>query len=74
MELERIKDLREERFWSQKYVASKLNISQRAYSHYENGDRSLPVEVLNGLTDLYGVSTDYILGRTNNRKPYNDEN
>ena len=73
MELERIKDLREERFWAQKYVAAKLNISQRAYSHYENGDRSLPVEVLNGLADLYGVSTDYILGRTNNRKPYNDE-
>lgn len=68
MELERIKDLREENFWTQKYVASRLNISQRAYSYYESGERSLPIDVLCGLAELYGVSTDYLLGRTNERK------
>ena len=73
MELERIKDLREENFWTQKYVASKLNISQRAYSYYESGERSLPIDVLCNLAELYDVSTDYLLGRTNVRKPNNEK-
>lgn len=67
---ERIKDLREENFWTQKYVALHLNISQRAYSYYESGSRSLPLDVLCRLADLYNVSTDYLLERTNERKPY----
>ena len=70
MELERIKDLREENFWTQKYVASKLDIAQRTYSHYENGSRSLPLDILIKLADLYDVSTDYILGRTSFKKPH----
>ena len=74
MELERIKDLREENFWTQKYVASRLNISQRAYSYYESGERSLPIDVLCSLAELYDVSTDYLLGRTHLRKPDSNEN
>ena len=35
MKYERIQDLREENFWTQKYVAYRLNIAQRTYSHYE---------------------------------------
>ena len=73
MELERIKDLREENFWTQKYVASKLNISQRAYSYYESSERSLPIDVLCSLAELYDVSTDYLLGCTNVRKPNNEK-
>lgn len=70
MKYEKIQDLREENFWTQKYVAYRLNISQRAYSYYENGSRSIPLEVLCQLADLYDVSTDYLLGRTNDRKPH----
>lgn len=73
MELERIKDLREENFWNQKYVASKLNISQRAYSYYENGQRTIPIDVLCAIATLYEVSTDYLLNRTDIRKPYSNE-
>ena len=73
MEFERIKDLREENFWTQKYVASRLNISQRAYSYYESGERSLPIDVLCSLAELYDVSTDYLLGRTNVRKPNSEK-
>ena len=72
MEIERIKDLREENFWTQKYVASQLNISQRAYSHYENGSRSIPIDVLCQIATLYDVSTDYLLGRTDIRKQYSN--
>ncbi|MBQ3423413.1 MAG: helix-turn-helix transcriptional regulator, partial [Romboutsia sp.] len=51
-----------------KEVALKLNISQRAYSHYENGTRQLPIDLLIKISQLYGVTTDYILGLSNNRK------
>ena len=67
MEYKRIKDLREEKFWTQNYVAMQLNISQRAYSYYENGQRAIPLEILCQLADLYCVSTDYILERTNKK-------
>ncbi|WP_312502932.1 helix-turn-helix domain-containing protein [Lacrimispora sp.] len=70
MKYERFQDLREEHFWTQKYVAHQLNIAQRTYSHYENGTRSIPLELLCTLADLYEVSTDYLLNRTNIRKPY----
>ena len=67
MVYKRIKDLREEQFWTQKYVAAQLQITQRAYSYYENGERALPMDILCKLADLYNVSTDYILERTNRR-------
>lgn len=70
MKYERLQDLREEKDWTQKYVAYKLNIAQRTYAHYENGTRSIPLELLCSLADLYHVSTDYLLNRTNSRKPY----
>ena len=67
MVYKRIKDLREEQFWTQKYVAAQLQITQRAYSYYETGERALPMDILCKMADLYNVSTDYILERTNRR-------
>ena len=67
MVYKRIRDLREEQFWTQKYVAAQLQITQRAYSYYENGERALPMDILCKLADLYNVSTDYILERTNKK-------
>lgn len=59
---QKIKDLREDNDLTQQDIASALNISQRAYSHYENGTRNLPIEILIQLSRFYNVSTDYILG------------
>ena len=56
-------NLRESRNWTQTQVARMLNVSQRAYSHYENGTRQVPLEILVAIADLYHVSTDYLLGR-----------
>lgn len=70
MKLERLLDLREMNFWTQEYVASYLKVTQRAYGHYENGTRALPLESLIKLAELYNVSTDYILGLTDEKKPY----
>lgn len=62
---QRIRDLREDRDLTQKQVATVLNCSQQVYSNYELGQWDLPTAVLLALADYYGVSTDYILGRTN---------
>lgn len=68
MNLERIKGLREDSDLSQKELAKKLNISQRAYSHYESGDRNIPLTVLVGIADYYKCSVDYLLNRTDKKE------
>lgn len=62
MRYRRIRDLREDFDYKQKYVAQYLNCAQATYSRIENGDRELSTEVLIKLSQLYNVSTDYLLG------------
>ncbi len=64
----RIKDLREDSDIKQKELADALGISQRAYSHYENGTRKIPLDILVALAEYYGCSTDYLLGRTKKKE------
>lgn len=66
----RIRDLREDCDWNQTKVAEYLGVRQTTYSKYELGKLPLPVDVLLKLADLYGVSVDYLLGRTDERVPY----
>ena len=70
MLFQRLRDLREDRDLRQEDVAEILGISQTVYSRYERGFQTIPVIHILKLTDYYKVSTDYILGRTNNSKPY----
>ncbi len=66
----RIKDLREDHDLTQREVAEYLHIKQNTYSQYENGQRQLPIDCLIALAKYYKTSTDYILGLTRERKPY----
>lgn len=66
----RIRDLREDHDLKQKHVAEILFIDQRTYSCYELGKINIPVSVLCRLADFYDTSVDYLLGRTDERKPY----
>lgn len=66
----RLKDLREDADLTQTQIATLLNISQVAYSYYEIGKRSIPLELLCKLADYYNTSIDYILYRTNISTPY----
>ena len=68
---ERIRNLREDNDLTQTSIAKYLNITQRAYSRYETGERNIPVEVLASLADFYNTSVDYLINRTNKKKPYN---
>jgi len=63
----RLKELREEKGYLQKFVADKIGVRSNTLSGYENGTRSPDPDLILKLAELYEVSTDYLLGRTNNR-------
>ena len=65
---ERIRGLREDADLTQEKVGNAINVPQRTYAYYESGERMVPPHVLCALADFYGVSVDYILGRTKNKK------
>ncbi|MBQ9737270.1 MAG: helix-turn-helix transcriptional regulator [Clostridia bacterium] len=65
---ERLRDLREDNDLKQKEVAEILNTTQQVYSRYENGLNEIPMHHLVTLSKFYKVSTDYILGLTDNSK------
>lgn len=64
MNIQRMRDLREDSDKTQQDVADYLNMHRSVYRRYESGERELPVWALEKLADLYQTSTDYILGRT----------
>lgn len=66
----RLRDLREDSDRNQTELAKLLGMSQTGYSKYETGENDLPVAVLEKLADIYHVSTDYLLGRTDIKTPY----
>ena len=66
----RIRDLREDRDLKQKEIADYLMCDQSLYSKYERMERPLPLELAEKLADYYGLSVDYLLGRTNRKEPY----
>ena len=65
----RLRDVREDRDLKQRDIAELLKVHQTTYSDYELGRLNIPVAVLHTLADFYGVSVDYLLGRTNSKNP-----
>lgn len=65
---QRIRDLREDRDMTQTELSKVLHITQRAYSHYENGTRDIPLDILISIADFHNVSIDYLLNRTNDKR------
>ena len=63
----RLKQLRKERKISQLQLAFDLNMNQNTISRYENLERQADYETLIRFADYFGVSIDYLLGRTENR-------
>ena len=67
---QRIRDLREDKDLTQREVGAAVNVPQRTYAYYESGERMVPPQVLVALAQFYNVSVDYMLGLTDQRKPY----
>ena len=68
--MDRLKDLREDRDLTQKQIAKILGCSQTTYSKYETGNLNIPVDILKKLAKFYKVSIDYLIGLTNEKRPY----
>ena len=65
----RLRDLREDHDKTQQEIADVLGTSQTMYARYERGANELPVRHLIKLAEYYHVSTDYLLGLSNQRQP-----
>ena len=66
----RLRDLREDRDMSQAAMAKLLKCSQQTYSRYESHTTEIPLESLIFLAEYYDTSADYLLGITDQIKPY----
>lgn len=67
---QRIRDMREDKDMNQTQVARILGMSQTGYSKYETGENDIPTDILIRLAQFYHTSVDYLLGLTDNPKPY----
>lgn len=63
-------EIREDRDINQQEIAELLNTTQQQYSKYELGIQLIPIDRLNILADFYNTSIDYLVGRTDERRPY----
>ena len=70
MNINRLKEIREDRDINQQEIAELLNTTQQQYSKYELGVQLIPIDRLNILADFYNTSIDYLVGRTDERRPY----
>lgn len=66
----RIEDLRVDADKTQEEISKILNCKREVYRRYEKGIYAIPVWALIKLSKYYQTSTDYILGLTNESKPY----
>lgn len=70
----RIRELREDKDLTQKQLAEILNCTQQTYSRYETGEILIDINQLTKLAKFYDTSIDYIVGLTNEFKPYSRVN
>ncbi len=66
----RLRDLREDADKTQEEISAMLNCKREVYRRYEAGVHEIPVWALIKLAEYYQTSTDYILGLTDKRAPY----
>jgi len=59
---ERLKDLRIESGYKQDEIAKALNVTTSAYGYYEQGRNEPPLQTINKIANIYGISSDYLLG------------
>lgn len=61
---ERLKELRLEKNLSRSKLADELFVSERLICYWENGERECSFEMLIKIADFFGVTIDYILGKS----------
>jgi HTH-type transcriptional regulator, competence development regulator len=66
---DRLRKLRLDKKLTQEELGKKINVTKVSISGYENGNRTPDTETLQKLADFFNVTTDYLLGRTDNPNP-----
>lgn len=69
--MNRIRDLRIEKGWNQEYLGSLLNVQKSAVSKYEQGKISLNDDIIKKLSEIFEVSSDYLIGNSDIKNPEN---
>jgi len=67
---ERIRNMREDKDFTQSYMANYLDIHQTTYSDYELGNLNIPIPIISKLASFYNTSIDYLVGRTSVKEAY----
>ncbi len=67
--MKRLRELRELRNLTQGDLAKELKVSQSTIAMWESGKRDPDTEALHRIADYFGVSTDYLIGRSNSPHP-----
>ena len=70
MKYQRLEDLRTDRDLTIRQVADYLGCNRDVYTRYEKGVRQLPLSIAIGLTDLYQVSREDLVGISDEKRPY----
>lgn len=70
MKIFRLEELRKDSNVYQEDIAKFLKITQPQYSLYERGIRLMPIDLLSKLADFYNTSVDFLICRTDEKKPY----
>ena len=65
-----LRAMRKDHDWNQTELAQKLGMSQTGYSKYETGENDVPTAILIQLAEIYQTSVDYLLGLTDDPRPY----
>lgn len=65
----RLSELRKKKQWSLQFIADQLNIAKSTYAGYESGYRQPSLEAVKELAVLFGTTTDYLLGATDEECP-----
>lgn len=68
MKFQRIQDLRIDHDLSIKDISALLGLHRDVYSRYEKGIRTMPIDILMQLADIFDCSIDYLVGRTDRKK------
>lgn len=68
-----IRELRKNEGYSQKELADRLNVAQNTVSNWENESREPDNKTLVKLSKIFSVSTDFLLGKTEIRNPYDSK-
>lgn len=65
----RIRELRQREGWRQDDLAARLNTKRQTIGHYETGERGIDADTICQLCEIFGCTSDYLLGRSASPSP-----